>query len=682
MKLRRYTIALLIAAGAGLLAFALTTLQLFEPSIGQLEYKTIDYRVRSSQKIHADSSDIRLVLFDSAFVASWPYLSPFPRAALASLIDAASQAGAKVIGLDVYLDRRYPELNALDSGDVKLRDAIRRAGNVVLVAPTVLDTVTNVRTLLSPDPYFADVAAAVSTADTPQPYDTYRDGVLTAETNTGLVPSFALALYAKARGIDLNSLVRRTEETRELNLPGLPRSYARLPEHGMQTVPLRFEGPPSATDRTDGAFKALSALAVSQLAAIPGAAAFLDVRDKVVLMGSGFHDSERYRTPFYDARRSDGQTFGWMYGVETHANMLQNVLSGDFIRQLHWIARLALAVAVAIAIAVVTFARGVKWGAAIGIGLSLGTAVVALIAFYRDALVVPIVGPSLASLFAFIGSTSYVSIVEGRDKRRIKDAFGKYLAPSVVEQLMDNPPKLGGDRRQISMLFSDLAGFTSMSEMLDPQKLVSVLNEYLHEMADLVKEEGGYVDKYIGDAVMALYGAPNPLPDHAARACRTALRMQRRLTALNEKWRADDASWKTLKVRIGLNTGDPVVGNIGGAEKIQYTALGDAVNLAARLEPACKSYGVGIMLAQQTRQEAGSDIQVRELDMLAVYGKKEPVRVYELLAMRGEPTSLSSELLEQYNKGLAAFRNRDFELALQYFKAAVELDERDGPSSL
>jgi adenylate cyclase len=221
-----------------------------------------------------------------------------------------------------------------------------------------------------------------------------------------------------------------------------------------------------------------------------------------------------------------------------------------------------------------------------------------------------------------------------------------------------------------------------MSEVLDPQKLVAVLNEYLHEMADLVKEEGGYVDKYIGDAVMALYGAPNPLPDHAARACRTALRMQRRLTELNEQWRIEDPAWKPLRVRIGLNTGDPVVGNIGGEEKIQYTALGDAVNLAARLEPACKTYGVGIMIAERTRDEAGDAIIVRELDMLAVYGKQEPIRVYELLALGGEDIGGKRDVAEQYNRGLEIFRNRDFELALQYFRAALELDEHDGPSAL
>lgn len=682
MKLRRYVIALLIAAGAGLLAFALATLQAFEGRVGQLEYQLIDMRMRSAQSVNADSTDVRLVLFDSAFVNDWDYLSPFPRAALAALIDAASQAGAKAIGLDVYLDRRYTRLPEMASGDVQLREAIQRAGNVVLVAPTVFDTITRKRTLLRPDPYFAEVAAAVSSADTPTPYETIRDGVLTVRTDDGLVPSFALALYAKARDMDLDSLLSAAERTGRLELPGLPPAYQRLGNQPLQSVPIVFEGAPSRVDGETGAFRALSAFAVSQLAGVPGAAAFLNLGGKVVLMGSGFHDSERYRTPFYSMRLPSGEIAGWTYGVEIHANALQNLLSGHFLEPLHWFWKLLLVLAAATAVAFVTFWHGTKWGALSVLLVGGGVAVIAWLVFARNALVVPIVAPAFASLFSFLGSTSYVSIVEGRDKRRIKDAFGRYLAPSVVEQLMDNPPTLGGDRRQISMLFSDLAGFTTMSEMLDPQKLVAVLNEYLHEMADLVKDEGGYVDKYIGDAVMALYGAPNPLPDHALRCCRTAVRMQRRLTELNALWQQQDASWPQLKVRIGINTGDPVVGNIGGEEKIQYTALGDAVNLAARLEPACKTYGVGVMIAQQTREDAGDAIQVRELDMLAVYGKHEPVRVFELIGVAGDPLGEKAEVLTHYSHGLEAFRRRDFELALQYFRAALQVDEDDGPSAL
>ncbi|HUP89989.1 MAG TPA: CHASE2 domain-containing protein, partial [Longimicrobiales bacterium] len=428
MKLGRYAIALLIATGAGLLAYVLTNVRFFEPSIGQVEYKTIDYRMRSSRTVNADSTDVRLVLFDSSFVASWPYLSPFPRAALASLIDAAAQAGAKAIGVDVYLDRRYETLNALDSGDVKLRSAMQRAGNVVLVAPTVLDTVSGKRMLRPPDPYFADVAAGISSADTPTPYEIQRDGVLAVRTaNAGMVPSFALALYARSRGLDVDEMLKRADRTGRFDIPSLPAEYARNKNDAtIVTFPILFEGPPSATDRDDGAFKAVSAFAVAQLAGIPGAAQMmLDVKDKVVLMGSGFHDSERYRSPFYDATRKSGELFGWTYGVEIHANALQNLLSGHFVKPLNAVLKFLLLVAIAIAVSIFTFARGTKWGAFGAVALSMVSGFIAFYVFQRSALVVPIVGPTLASLFAFLGSTSYVSIVEGAEKRMIKGAFGK-----------------------------------------------------------------------------------------------------------------------------------------------------------------------------------------------------------------------------------------------------------------
>ena len=686
---RRYAIALLIATGGGLLAYLLTTLQFFESNVGQVEYATIDWRMRSSSgkwSADPDSADVRLVLFDSSFVASWPYLSPFPRAALATLIDAASKGGARAIGLDVFLERQYPELNAMDSGDVKLRAAMQRAGNVVLVAPTYGSSTR--RQIQMPDTYFTHVAAAVASADLPTPFEVARDGELTVRTEQGLVPGFALALYAKARGLDLDSLLQSTARQGELRLPKLPPEYARLTKQATQTFPILFNGLPSRVGAENGAFIAYSGTVVSNLNAVlsfqPGALEALGFRNRVVILGSGFHESERFRTPFYNVPDSSGTIAGWTYGPELHANALQNLLDGRYMKPLAGFWKFLLELAVAMAVAAITFARGSKWGAASAAGLAAVSIALAFVVFDRSGLLVPIEGPALAALFAYLGSTAYVSIVEGREKRMIKGAFGKFVSPAVVDELMADPAKLklGGEKRLISVLFSDLAGFTSMSERLDPERLVHVLNEYLDEMSDIVIHDGGTLDKYIGDAIMALYGAPASMSDHATACCRTALDMQRKLKELNARWQAADPTWPTLKCRIGVNSGTPVVGNIGGEKRFDYTALGDSVNLAARLEPACKTYGVSIMIAQATREFAGDEIQVRELDMLAVYGKKEPVRVYELLALKGEELGIKNEVIGHYTNGLEAFRNRDFELAVQYFKAALELDENDGPSML
>ena len=679
----RAALALGIGVAAALVAEGISSVQLFDSTAGRLEYQTIDYRMRSADRASADESDVVLVLFDSASVQGWPYLTPFPRSVLAQLIDVVSAHGARAIGLDVFLDRRYPELNALDGGDDALRDAIARAGNVVLVAPTVgSDTL---RQLLPPDPFFADVAAAVSTADLPTPFETIRESALLTATRAGLVPGFALALYAEAQNVELPALLEDAARTGTLDVATLPAGMREVPVRGTHTVPILFAGPPSRAGADNGAFRAYSAQVVQLLGAVNPDALDAWLRDKIVLLGSGFHDSERFRTPFYDQHpEGDREIYGWTYGVEVHASALDNLLTGAFPVPLSWPARITVLLLCSILVAATTFRFGVKWGAAAAVVAIAATWVLAVAVFYGERTVVPMVAPAMAVLFSFVASTSWVSIVEGREKRVIRGAFSKYVPADVVDELVAHPERLqlGGEKRTITILFSDLAGFTALSERIEPELLVAVLNEYLDEMTDIVFAEGGTLDKYIGDAVMAFWNAPRELPDHAARACRAALGMQQKLAELNGRWRERGVDVPSLSMRIGVNTGSPVVGNIGGEKRFNYTTLGDSVNLAARLEPACKTYGVAIMIAEPTRVAAGDAIRVRELDMLAVYGKAEPVRVYELLSAASAPGAVSEEVLKLYEQGMASYRLRDFALALRYFEAALQVDPEDGPSAL
>lgn len=693
-------VAALLAAGV---AYGLTHLQFFDPIFGQAEDRTLAWRQRSVASEPRDSSEIRLVLLDEESAESAPYISPFPRGVLADVIEVASAFGADAIGLDVYLQRRYPELDPVGGGDERLRAAIERAGNVILAAP-LAQTDTGWVTE-PPDPYFAEVAAGVGYAEIPTAFDVVSEATLFTRTvSDGLVPGFALATYAQAEGLDVDSLMTSIEEKGYLDLPGLPREFgglkADVPVHNIRIL---FAGPPSRPARLEvgvggqttgtgaeggtGAFTAFASEAVSLLSDLVAmnpdlVSDFYGFGGNVVMVGSGFHPEEKFKTPFYDATDDAGKIYGWMFGTEVHANALHDLLTGKYVRPLSDARNFFLLLILAGITAGVTFWRGVTWGAIAATGLFLAGAITAWVAFDATFLHVPVVGPALAAGFAFLGATSYISIIEGKEKRVIRSAFGKYLSPVVVDELVADPSrlKLGGEKRELSILFSDLAGFTSLSESLEPDLLVGLLNEYLDDMADIVMSEGGTLDKYIGDAIMALYGAPAPLPDHAVRVCRTALRMQRRLEQLNRQWA--EAGRPQLGMRIGINTGHPVVGNIGGEKRFDYTALGDAVNLAARLEPACKIYRVGTMIAHGTREAAGAAIQTRELDLLAVYGKEEPVPVYELVALAGEELGERGELIEQFEKGVAAYRNRDFELAKTYFEAAVEIDEEDGPSFL
>ncbi len=675
---RRLLVEPAIAVGSAALALLLTGTSIPKKLFDPVEQTTRDWRVRSVPRRPAAESRVVLVLFDSASVREWPYLVPFPRAVLADLVDAISAAGATTIGLDVYLDRRYPRLDSLDRGDARLRESIRRAGNVVLASATEQDG--RRRVPAPPDPYFAQVAAGVGTADTPTPYETVRDAVLTVDVGDRLVPGFATALYANARGLDADSLMRATRRAGRLSLPTVPRGYARLPSSSpVQTVPVLFVGPPSRTDAEEVTFPAFSASAIQALGPMVPPEWF---RGKIVLLGSGFHYEERFRTPFYDERGDDARIAGWTYGVEVHANALENLLTGRWPRQVPLDFRLASLAVAALLVTFLAFRKGIPVGVATTVALLLANGLAAFLVFGAYRLQLPVVAPSLAMVLAFLGSTSYLSIVEGREKRQIRRAFSQYVPPAVVAELVSDPSllKLGGEKRPVTILFSDLDGFTSLSETLDPQELLGLLNRYLDQMTNQVLAEGGTLDKYIGDAVMALWGAPVAQPDHALRGCRSALRMQRRLRELNGKWAAEGAP--ELRMRVGINTGMPVVGNIGGKARFDYTALGDDVNLAARLEPACKAYGVGILVSDDTRRAAGDAVVTRELEVLGVYGRAEPLPVHELVGLAGEVPPGTMEVLDAFAKGLAAYRGRDFEMAAVYFGAALDVDPADGPSRL
>ena len=287
--------------------------------------------------------------------------------------------------------------------------------------------------------------------------------------------------------------------------------------------------------------------------------------------------------------------------------------------------------------------------------------------------------PVLTVLLVYAGMTVFHYVIEQRDKRFIQSAFSTYLSPKVVEQLVENPEflKLGGERKEITAFFSDCKGFTSVSESLSPEELVQLLNEYLSEMTDIILEYDGTVDKYEGDAIIAFFGAPNPMPDHAARCCLVALDMQKKLIDLRAGWRERDMN--ELFVRMGLNTGPAVVGNMGSKIRMDYTMMGDTVNSAARFEGANKEYGSSIMIGKLTYENSKDAVECRELDLINVVGKAEPVPIYELLAKKGEMTPEKVKIVEFYHHGLEVYRGRKFDEALGVFAEGLVLDKEDGP---
>ncbi len=284
---------------------------------------------------------------------------------------------------------------------------------------------------------------------------------------------------------------------------------------------------------------------------------------------------------------------------------------------------------------------------------------VATVAF-AHALSLPLIEPLFAGMVALGAATGFRFLVADKDRRRLRKSFALYLAPAVIEKMMasNKPPALGGETRNVTVFFSDVAKFSTIAERLAPADLVTLMNEYLSAMTDIIQEHGGFVDKYIGDAIVAVFGAPLTDPDHATNAVRAALRCCERLATLEPS--AAALRGRKLAQRIGLNSGDVLVGNIGSRQRFNYTVMGDAVNLASRLEGANKYFGTAIMVSESTFAPARASFAWRELDVIRVVGRAEPVAIYEPLASAGETTPQQAAKAAAYAGGLARWRARDF----------------------
>ncbi|MDP7238973.1 MAG: adenylate/guanylate cyclase domain-containing protein, partial [Candidatus Latescibacteria bacterium] len=266
----------------------------------------------------------------------------------------------------------------------------------------------------------------------------------------------------------------------------------------------------------------------------------------------------------------------------------------------------------------------------------------------------------------------------------IQDSFKMYLSPQVVDQIAGDPGKLqlGGTRRELTILFTDVAGFSTISENLSAEKLVDLLNNYLGDMTDIIMANKGTVDKYEGDLIMAFWGAPIEDPDHAMDACFTALLMNDRLINMRAEFKAQGKPpfIANMDARIGLNTGDVVVGNMGSSQRFDYTVMGDHVNLASRLEGANKPYGTHIMISEFTYAKVKDHIEVRELDTIRVVGRDEPVTIYEVLAKTGEVDEKMGEIASLYQSAMEVYKDRGWNEAQEKFLKILTIDPNDGPS--
>jgi adenylate cyclase len=365
-------------------------------------------------------------------------------------------------------------------------------------------------------------------------------------------------------------------------------------------------------------------------------------------------------------------------GAVLHATFVDNLLTDSFIADAAVPVVILGVLATAIAAAVLLTYGGKWWQAGPLSAIWLAVPVLVGFAAYAKGQWWPVAAHQAASALALVGALAMNYWAEGRQKAFIKQAFRHYLSGEVIEKILRDPKhlQLGGEKRELTIMFTDLAGFSTFSEKLGPVELTALLNDYLSEMTDIILEEGGTLDKYEGDAIIAFWNAPLEQPDHAVRACRAALRCQRRLAELREAYQQRTGA--ALRMRVGINTGQVVVGNMGSHKRFNYTILGDAANLASRLEGANKAFGTETMVSESTWRLASAEFCGRKLADLRVVGRKTAVAVHELTGFAAEvcsvPVRASKEMpgvttsWDAFAAGLARFREGDFAAAREVFE--------------
>ena len=664
-----------------------------------LEENLITYRFRQ-KPVNTDiqkNNDVVLVEIEESTFKSLLDDYPFPISYYSRLVRNLNRAGAKVVAIDILFSSR----SRVDiQEENEFQNVIKQEGNVVLAGKVKSDFTQYTIRVAEPQ-YGNRFIGRLSNfgivnviTDLEGTVREYFPGVYDENQGTSL-PSFSMAVLNKY--FQLPAMYISPTSTGDGNIPAFKYLDKEIPKYKSSTFLINYYGRSGTFPRVpfeqvidDKDFHTreeveFPGLETNTFDEPDGYLTNGTFKDKIVIVGAGpslAEEKDIFPTPFEK-----------MSGAEIHANVIQSIIDNNFIIP----QPLMITVPLVIGLSLFTFVFiaglktiKIKFSVLIDIlgvalVLSLLYMIIAISAwlFVEKNYLVQMTSALSAVILSYIGSIVYYYVVERRQKVMIKGMFSQYVNPTVVDELIADPEKLrlGGERKELTIFFSDIENFTKMSEQMRPEDLVTVLNDYLSEMTKILLENNGTLDKYEGDAIVAFWGAPIPQSDHAYRACRTAVQMQRRLEELRLTWLREGKS--DLRVRIGINTGEVVVGNMGGADRFDYTIIGDSVNLGARLEGANKQYKSNIMISENTYQYVKDKIIVRELDLLVVMGKSEPIRVYELIGLEEEALSEEKlQLVKLYTNALAHYRRREFDDAIKGFESVLQINTNDFPSQL
>ena len=369
-------------------------------------------------------------------------------------------------------------------------------------------------------------------------------------------------------------------------------------------------------------------------------------------------------------------------GVEIHANVMNSILQGEFVKPKSRTETFVYIILICVLLGIfVSFPEKPLYTLPIPFVGIVAWVLFSYSQFFSSLVMWEVIRPALAMVSTYGGIFLYNFLIVEKDKRFLKDTFGTYISPELIDQMFDakEEPSLGGEEGFHTAFFTDIQSFSAFSEKLTAGDLVELLNDYLTEMTDILLETKGTLDKYIGDAIVAFYGAPAPVEDHQYWACLTAVKMQDRLAELRKKWQKEGDRWPeivhNMQNRIGINTGKMVTGNMGSTMRMNYTMMGDTVNLAARLEASAKQYGIYIQVAEETYNACKDKFIWRDLDYVIVMGKTEPAKVYELIAEVENMPPGYDELLPAYNEAIKLYRNQEWDKAIEAFTASDKLED-------
>lgn len=687
----------LLGALLGVLAAALMLFitRMFRPDLfARIEAETLDSRyVAKIAQLHeqrrgAQIEDIVIVDIDQRSLEKLGNYAQWPRSHHAALIDHLRADGAAVIAFDLM----FMERDANPHLDQTLVASVQRAGNVVnALAFSRSNPEFFLYPMSAPPAEFeaqrfafsfpADVAAAFPALDffvgklfelynasaglgfvnfQADEDDTIRRFPLFLNFGGQTYPALALAVVMQYKKISPKEV--RVTPQREVRLGraanGGPPFFIPLDERGL--VPINYMG----------GFQTFRYVSYYDALEQRTAAGFF--KNKIVLVGTS-------APGLYDLRVVPFQND--FPGVEIHANLIHNILQQNFLAEMPPVSALIIFFMLAILIGVVAVLLSPWASILLTLAAGAGYSWFAFWLFTQRNLLTGLVEPLLGMALALLIGMIYRYVSEERQKNFIWGMFGNYLSDNLVREILRDPAKLnpGGERKFATTFFSDLKDFTSISERLSPEEMLKQLNEYLAAMTEIVLDYGGYLDKYDGDAIMAAYGVPVEQDDHAERACFSALDMQEKLRELRLKWQMENRP--LLQARIGINSGNMIAGNIGGKRRFDYTVIGDAVNLAARLEGVNKMYGTSIMISEETYDLVKEKIIARELDFIRVKGKTKPVRIFELVARRDRGIDQeSAAVFSHYARGLEHYRLQNWKRGIYEFRRVLELKKDDGPA--